>query len=677
MTDKPPFRTPDSLRSKIESPQEAEEHAELLRAIAARDSSARERLLSRYLIQKDTIPASHWDSVRRQYRDRGVSVETLPREIKDEHARAIIEDQRTSLGLWIDYLASPDALYPDWAKYWVIREITNLSRYDKEEQRFRTRDNDEGKVAPFPEMDAEALARVVGAVVRAHENSADLRTLETRLSEARNKLKRFQGAGRAKGYSDLETDAPIGRELLQAMRQVDKDIDAFLGMNKESRDHVKAGAFAKLYARAIQELNAEAGEQGSLEHTVGRLVRFTKGSDPQNLYAALKGKRTGWCTADLGTATSQLEKGDFFIYVSHVPSSDQELVNPKTLPKSAQPRIAFRYEEDTLVEVRGINPGQETDSFIGPVRSELLGKLPDGERFRKRDADMTRMTDIYNRSEREKPDGTKEYLNAPLSQDDLRFLYELDDKIEGFGYQRDPRIKEVLSGRDPEEDAPIAFGCAPSEIVWSDENELKQRLARGESVKAYIGPLFKGIFNLSIEHLYTSFPEGRVVNLPPLEIGDKEKNPKKRKAKLRNEIEQKQKSKAFEVSGYSYSMIDNEDFVVGTPETVSLVHLSVEGLGFPQGATTQQIFDRAQELGLELVPSETGPRLRLAYSNQPNGEYLYMGMKQIAASDGHPHVFEVDRSEDGETWLLDDWARPDDGWDADHRFVFRKLELNT
>ena len=42
-------------------------------------------------------------------------------------------------------------------------------------------------------------------------------------------------------------------------------------------------------------------------------------------------------------------------------------------------------------------------------------------------------------------------------------------------------------------------------------------------------------------------------------------------------------------------------------------------LGFPDGATTAQLFKRASELGLELCPPELGPHLRLEYLDQPEG----------------------------------------------------------
>ncbi|MEK7174313.1 MAG: hypothetical protein AAB759_01505, partial [Patescibacteria group bacterium] len=106
------------------------------------------------------------------------------------------------------------------------------------------------------------------------------------------------------------------------------------------------------------------------------------------------------------------------------------------------------------------------------------------------------------------------------------------------------------------------------------------------------------------------------------------------------------------------------------PEEATLIRLTVADLGFKSSATTDQIYERAQILGLELCPADTGPNYRLKYRNQPLNEWIYMGMKQITGSGGYPGVFRLGRSGDG-LWLYDAWARPDSGWLPGHEFVFR------
>ena len=52
------------------------------------------------------------------------------------------------------------------------------------------------------------------------------------------------------------------------------------------------------------------------------------------------------------------------------------------------------------------------------------------------------------------------------------------------------------------------------------------------------------------------------------------------------------------------------------------------------------MYKRARELGLELVPAEVGPQLRLQYKDQPIGEMLYIAMEPIAESDSkNTYVF--------------------------------------
>ena len=125
------------------------------------------------------------------------------------------------------------------------------------------------------------------------------------------------------------------------------------------------------------------------------------------------------------------------------------------------------------------------------------------------------------------------------------------------------------------------------------------------------------------------------------------------------------------ISDYAKSMLKNREFVPGkNPEEATLIRLTVADLGFKSSATTDQIYERAQILGLELCPADAGPNYRLKYQNQPLNEWIYMGMKQITDSGGHPVVFKLERDDDG-LWLHDRWAPPGRVWHPDLKFVFR------
>ncbi|MBI2063655.1 MAG: hypothetical protein HYT65_01525, partial [Candidatus Yanofskybacteria bacterium] len=74
---------------------------------------------------------------------------------------------------------------------------------------------------------------------------------------------------------------------------------------------------------------------------------------------------------------------------------------------------------------------------------------------------------------------------------------------------------------------------------------------------------------------------------------------------------------------------------------LELVLVSAGQLGFNDWVTYKDIYERAQELGLKLVPAETGPQLRLQYPTQPKDEWLHIAMEPLIASDGDPTIFDV------------------------------------
>lgn len=196
----------------------------------------------------------------------------------------------------------------------------------------------------------------------------------------------------------------------------------------------------------------------------------------------------------------------------------------------------------------------------------------------------------------------------------------------------------------------------PVQIAWS-EAEVN------ENTKAYIGPLFPGIFTKLeyLEHLYTAFPEGRI-RRGSIEIGTVSKE----------SIEGELSKQNINVSSYARDLLHSPDFTTAQqPEQIDLVRLTVGDLGFASGATTEQIYAKADELGLDLCPAEVGPHLRLQEDTEKQfGEYFFVGMKQIPDSVGYPDVFYLVRDVDG-PWLDAYDARPSCREDPDNAFVFR------
>ncbi|MFH1632071.1 MAG: hypothetical protein ABIA47_03620, partial [bacterium] len=54
-----------------------------------------------------------------------------------------------------------------------------------------------------------------------------------------------------------------------------------------------------------------------------------------------------------------------------------------------------------------------------------------------------------------------------------RFLYQIDSNIEGFGYEKDPRIDEILSTRgDKRSDIAYAIDCKPEQVSLTKDEAL-------------------------------------------------------------------------------------------------------------------------------------------------------------------------------------------------------------
>ncbi|MFA6341140.1 MAG: hypothetical protein WCX27_02815, partial [Candidatus Paceibacterota bacterium] len=394
--------------------------------------------------------------------------------------------------------------------------------------------------------------------------------------------------------------------------------------------------FPTIYAELIQKSLSSSME--SSENTRGEWIKYKQGSneDATKLFTSLENKGTGWCTAGSSTAKAQIESGDFYVYYTN----DAEGVPTK-------PRLAIRMDgEDKIGEVRGILPHQN----IEPIMQEKLDKKlaefgSEADAYKKKSADMKKLTALEQKHEQEKP----------FTKDDLVFLYEINFKIEGFGYRRDPRIEELRKDRNSEEDTLVIFECSKDQIAHVPTEINKD-------TKAYIGQLEPGIFQKlpdNFEHIYTSFPENKI-RREDIEIGGKTKK----------QLISEMGSADIQINDYAKSMMDNSDFVTSKKsEEMTLVRLTVADLGFKTGATKEKIYERAKALGLELCPAEVGPNYRLKYKNQPLNEWIYIGMKPVSDSGGYPDVFELGRRGDG-VWL-GGWADPDDEWNSGDEFVFR------
>ena len=351
---------------------------------------------AQYVIADAHVPESYFENQKRLARERGHGDIDISEEQKQQLIEILQSDQKSTLDVWLSYLASPDAAsIPTWAKYWAFTGMLKLSTFDKETHTFGKRTAT--TTAPFPDLNREALAYVIDAIVQ-----------------------------KANQTATPPTDAdPAFAELLTRSN------------------------FGDLYAWAIEKVTPT--EQNELLTTEGVWKKYQKCSDHMPLVQSLQGYGTGWCTAGESTAHTQLQGGDFYVYYSY---------NHQGQP--VIPRVAIRMEEDAIGEVRGIAPDQNLDPYITEVVTVKLKEFPDGAAYEQKTADMQQLTAL----------DTKVKHQQPLTDADLRFLYEIDRPIKGFGYQKDPRIAELLNNRDIKEDLAYVFHCAKNQISTTTEEAL-------------------------------------------------------------------------------------------------------------------------------------------------------------------------------------------------------------
>ena len=351
-----------------------------------------------HVIKAEDVPESYFKTQQRLAREQGHGDVEISDKQRQELIEVVVADQESTLDNWIDYFMSEDSdPYPMWAKYWAFNGMLKLSTFDKKKHVFRKRRK--GTVAPFVDLNREALAYVVDAIIKMVEQ----------------------------GDSKHNQDDPEFQKIL------------------------KGANFGKLYAWAVEK--ATPSGENELLTTKGEWVKYEQGDDHIPLVESLQGHGTGWCTAGESTAKTQLKNGDFYVFYSHDKSG-----------KASIPRVAIRmnaYEE--IEEVRGIAEEQNLDPYIGDVAQEKLKDFGrEGEAYMKKSENMKRLTDIDNRYKQ----------GEELRNQDLEFLYQIDGKIQGFGYREDPRIEKILKERNIKLDLSKILGCRENQVSTTKDEYL-------------------------------------------------------------------------------------------------------------------------------------------------------------------------------------------------------------
>ena len=347
----------------------------------------------KYVIKEQNVPESYFRKQEKIALDRGYGHVKYDEKTKKQEIEYIINEQKTSLDMWLDYLFSKDTdMYPTWFKYYVFQGMLKLGFFDKEKNSYTKRT--ESTVKPFIELNREALSLI---------------------------------------YS----------ELVKVLNK--ESID-----DKKLNELINNGSFSKLYSYAILKLDSVKDD--GFKSDDGIWKKYNKGSNPEILFNDINGKGTGWCTAGgIKTASNHINGGDFHVYYT----KDRE-------GNYTKPRIAIRMEGNQIAEIRGISENQNIEANMEKVVDKKLEEFPDRDKYKKKVKDMEMLTYIYMKHENK----------GELTKTDLRFLYEIDDKITGFGYARDPRIEELLQERNVRKDLTLVLDCKEKNISLTEEEAL-------------------------------------------------------------------------------------------------------------------------------------------------------------------------------------------------------------
>ena len=389
-----------SSGNKYDKFNNIKEYMEKLESIHTKvgDTGRHKELLRRmyydkYVIKPVDIPDSYYRHQQEMYFERGYGYVEITEEMKRQYQQQIINDQKASLDVWLNYFISGDAkVYPFWAKYWAFQGMLKLGSYDKEKGEFGRRTKD--TVTPFPDLNREALAVSIDLIIKM-----------------------------------------VNKESID-----DKELEPLL----------KSGSFGKIYSYVIRHILND--NKNITKRNIGRWIKYSRGSDHMPLVKSLQGYNTGWCTAGEATAKSQLSMGDFYVYYT-LDENDEYKV----------PRIAIRMENGFIAEIRGIAEAQNLEPEMKEVVEEKIKDFPDKEKYYKKISDMEELTKIYKKHKK----------GEELTKEELTFLYEIDDKIVGFGYESDPRIEEIKNERNQREDIGVIFNYPKNQIAFK-KHEIKK-----------------------------------------------------------------------------------------------------------------------------------------------------------------------------------------------------------
>ena len=266
-------------------------------------------------------------------------------------------------------------------------------------------------------------------------------------------------------FVDINSEA-----LNNTMNEVIKFQKGYPIDDKKLEKLISNGSFGKIYAYYIAKIISRQ----NIENTQEGIWKTYMHGEGIKLAQSLEEKNTGWCLTSQTISANYLEYGRIHVYYTKDKNGNYTI-----------PRICIRQEDSKVAEIKGIADSQSNleDSMIDIVEDKI-DKLPNNKKTQKQIEAMKLLISIYN----------KHNKNEELSSKELRFLYEIDGKIENFGWGKDPRINKILKTRNAKDDLAKIFNCSLAKIATDKEELYNDKILiyygdiEHESYKNYIVP---------------------------------------------------------------------------------------------------------------------------------------------------------------------------------------------
>ena len=223
---------------------------------------------------------------------------------------SIINAQKKSLGMWLEYLSNETANYPTWAKYWAFQGMLKMGSYDETKEVYLKRNKN--TIAPFVSANPEIIAKSIETI------------------------------------SKLVKGEEVTTDTLEKINKMD--------------------SFNKIYSLFEKKYKQNIIDKTSTE---GVWKKYNQGSreDAIKLSKSLENMNTGWCTASEDMAIKQIcgpydtkNGGDFYVYYTKNNNGEYSI-----------PRIAIRLNNhDEIGEIRGIEDGQNLEEKMVDVLEKKL-----------------------------------------------------------------------------------------------------------------------------------------------------------------------------------------------------------------------------------------------------------------------------------------------------------------